>query len=31
MTIKDALAENVWAVIGATHKTDKLGIRFISA
>ena len=27
MTIKDALAEKVWAVIGATHKTDKFGYK----
>ena len=27
MTIKDALAEKVWAVIVATHKTDKLGYK----
>jgi len=27
MTIKNALAEKVWAVIGATHKTDKFGYK----
>ncbi|WP_273419283.1 CoA-binding protein [Veillonella caviae] len=27
MTIQDALAEKVWAVIGATHKTEKFGYK----
>lgn len=27
MTSKDALVEKVWAVIGATHKTDKFGYK----
>ena len=29
MTIKNALAEKVWAVIGATHKTDKFGYKIL--
>ncbi|ETS93476.1 MULTISPECIES: CoA-binding protein [Veillonella] len=27
MTIETALKQNVWAVIGATHKTDKFGYK----
>lgn len=27
MTVRDALAEKIWAVIGATHKTDKFGYK----